>query len=171
MWKSPFRLNFWPKSRSLPQSLSRVRLFATMDYSLLGSSVHWIFQAIVLEWIAISFSRGSSQPRDRTWVSHIVDRRLTVWATREVMEDLLLLFKIVNFWLCWVFVAAFELSIVAESVGHSLVVVRELLMAALPLSWSTGSGACGLLILVACGLSGYSSWVLEHRLSACGTQT
>ena len=37
--------------------LSRVRLFATMDCSLPGSSVHEIFQAIVLEWIAISFSR------------------------------------------------------------------------------------------------------------------
>ena len=35
-----------------------------MDCSLPGSSVHGIFQAIVLEWIAISFSRGSSQPRD-----------------------------------------------------------------------------------------------------------
>ena len=55
-----------------------------MDCSLPGSSVHGIFQAIVLEWIAISFSRGSSQPRDRTRVSHIVDRRFTVWATREV---------------------------------------------------------------------------------------
>ena len=37
-----------------------------MDYSLPGSSVHGIFQARVLEWVAISFSRGSSQPRDRT---------------------------------------------------------------------------------------------------------
>ena len=46
--------------------------------SLPGSSVHGIFQARVLEWIAISFSRGSSQPRDKTRVSHIVDRRLTV---------------------------------------------------------------------------------------------
>ena len=35
-----------------------------MDCSLSGSSVHGIFQARVLEWIAISFSRGSSQPRD-----------------------------------------------------------------------------------------------------------
>ena len=34
-----------------------------------GSSVHRIFQARVLEWVAISFSRGSSRPRDRTWVS------------------------------------------------------------------------------------------------------
>ena len=49
-----------------------------MDYSLPGSSVHGIFQAIVLEWIAISFSKESSQPRDWTQISHIVDRRFTV---------------------------------------------------------------------------------------------
>ena len=49
-----------------------------MDCSLPGSSVHGIFQAIVLEWIALSFSKESSQPRDRTQVSHIVDRRFTV---------------------------------------------------------------------------------------------
>ena len=53
-----------------------------MDCSLLGSSVHGIFQAIVLEWIAISFSRGSSQPRAWTRVSHIVDRCFTIWATK-----------------------------------------------------------------------------------------
>ena len=55
-----------------------------MDCSLPGSSVHGIFQARVLEWIAISFSRGSSQPRARTRVTRMVDRRFTVWATREV---------------------------------------------------------------------------------------
>ena len=54
-----------------------------IDCSLPGSSVHGIFQAIVLEWIAISFSRGSSQPRARARVSRILDRRFTVWATRE----------------------------------------------------------------------------------------
>ena len=54
-----------------------------MDCSLSGSSVHGIFQAIVLEWIAISFSKGSSQPRDRTWVSCIAGRFFTAWATRE----------------------------------------------------------------------------------------
>ena len=47
------------------KSLSRVRLFATpIDCSLSGSSVHGIFQALVLERIAISFYKGSSQPRD-----------------------------------------------------------------------------------------------------------
>ena len=55
-----------------------------MDHSLPCSSIHGIFQARVLEWGAISFSRGSSQPRDWTWVSCIVGRRFTIWATREV---------------------------------------------------------------------------------------
>ena len=45
-----------------------------MDCSLQGSSFHGIFQARVLEWVAISFSRGSSQPRDQTQVSRIIGR-------------------------------------------------------------------------------------------------
>ena len=54
-----------------------------MDCNLPGSSVLGIFQTRVLEWVAISFSRGSSRPSDRTQVSRIAGRRLTVWATRE----------------------------------------------------------------------------------------
>ena len=53
-----------------------------IDCSLPSSSVHGIFQARVLKWVAISFSRGSSQPRDWTWVSCIAGRHCTVWATR-----------------------------------------------------------------------------------------
>ena len=49
-----------------------------MDYSLPGSSVQGILQARILEWVAISFSRGSSQPRDRTWVTHTAGTFLTV---------------------------------------------------------------------------------------------
>ena len=49
-----------------------------MDCSLPGSSVHGIFQARVLEWVVISFSRGSSQPRDQTQVSCTAGRRFTV---------------------------------------------------------------------------------------------
>ena len=56
-----------------------------MDCSLPGSSVHGIFQARVLEWVAISFSRRSSWPRDWTQVSCTVGRCFTVWATREVV--------------------------------------------------------------------------------------
>ena len=63
---------------------SYLTLSDPMDCSLPGSSVHGIFQTIVLEWIAISFSRGSSQIRDWTWVSLIVDGHFTIWATSEV---------------------------------------------------------------------------------------
>ena len=54
-----------------------------MNCSLPGSSVHEIFQARVLEWAAISYSTGFSQPRDQTQVSCIADSHFTVWATRE----------------------------------------------------------------------------------------
>ena len=55
---------------------SRPTLRVPMDCSLPGSSIHGIFQARILEWVAISFSRGSSQPRDQTWVAFIN------WATK-----------------------------------------------------------------------------------------
>ena len=54
-----------------------------MDCSLPGSSIHVIFQASILEWVAISYSRRSSRPRDLTHVSRIVGRCFTVWATRK----------------------------------------------------------------------------------------
>ena len=55
-----------------------------MDCSPPGSSVHGILQARILEWVPLSFSRGSSQPRDWTQVSCIIGRFFTIWATREV---------------------------------------------------------------------------------------
>ena len=45
-----------------------------MDCSLPGSSVHGILQARILEWVAISFSKGSLQPKDWTWVPCIAGR-------------------------------------------------------------------------------------------------
>ena len=57
-----------------------------VDCSLPGSSVQGIFQARILEWVAISFSRRSSWPRDWTQLSCIVGRRFTVWATRDTAE-------------------------------------------------------------------------------------
>ena len=56
-----------------------------MDCNLPGFSVLGIFQTRVLEWVAISFSRESSQPRDRTSVSRIGGRCFTLWATREAL--------------------------------------------------------------------------------------
>ena len=55
-----------------------------MDCSPPGSSIHRILQARILERVAISFSKGSSWPRDWTQVSHIAGRRFNLWATREV---------------------------------------------------------------------------------------
>ena len=57
----------------------------SMDCSLPGSSVHGIFQARVLEWVAIPFSRRSSRPGDWTRVSCIAGRFFTIWATREAL--------------------------------------------------------------------------------------
>ena len=50
------------------------------------SSVRGILQAGILEWVAIPFSRGSSQPRDWTQVSYIADGFFTVWVTREAVS-------------------------------------------------------------------------------------
>ena len=66
------------------QLFSCIWLCDPMDCSLPGSSVYGIFQARILEWVAISFSRKSSQPRDWTLVSRIVGRHFAIWATREV---------------------------------------------------------------------------------------
>ena len=54
-----------------------------MDCSPLGSSDHGILKARILEWVAIPFSRGSSQPRDWTPVSHTGARFVTIWAPQE----------------------------------------------------------------------------------------
>ena len=56
-----------------------------MDYT-----VHEILQARILEWVAFPFSRGSSQPRDWTQVSHIAVGFFTSWATREAQRNPLL---------------------------------------------------------------------------------
>ena len=67
------------------KSLSRVQLFATpwtVAYQALRSlSVHGIFQARALEWVAISFSRESSRPRDQTQVSCIAGEFFTAEAS------------------------------------------------------------------------------------------
>ena len=52
---------------------SCLTLYNSMDSSPPGPSMHGILQARLLEWVAISFSMGSSQPRDQTRVSDITD--------------------------------------------------------------------------------------------------
>ena len=72
-----------------PKKVLAIQLCPTlcdsMGYSTPGSSVHEILQARILEWITIPSSRGSSQCRDRTWISHIAGRFFTLWATREAL--------------------------------------------------------------------------------------
>ena len=72
-------------STSIEVAQSCPTLCDPMDCSLPRSSVDGIFQARVLEWGAISFSRGSFWPRDQTQVLRTVGRRFTVQATREVL--------------------------------------------------------------------------------------
>ena len=69
---------------SLLYSETKVKV-KVMSYPLQphGLYIHGILQARILEWVAFPFSRGSSQPRDRTQVSHIAGRFFTSWATRE----------------------------------------------------------------------------------------
>ena len=59
-----------------------------------GSSVHGILQARILEWVAIPFSRGSSWPRDQTWVPCTAGRFFTIWATWQVLKVFLLSMKV-----------------------------------------------------------------------------
>ena len=63
--------SYWGMCMHAKSLQSCLTLCDPMDYSLPGSSVHGILQARILEWIAISFSRGCSWPRDWTWVSCI----------------------------------------------------------------------------------------------------
>ena len=72
-----------------------------MDCSPPGSCIHGILQARVLEWVVISFSRRSSQPRDRTRVSRTVGRWFTIWATREVLIYLILSCIFVSSYSLW----------------------------------------------------------------------
>ena len=72
--------------RSVAQSC--LTLCHPKDCSPPGSSVHGIFQARILEWVAISSSRGSSQPRDWTCVSCTNRRILYHWAAREIPSSM-----------------------------------------------------------------------------------
>ena len=86
-WAAREAQEYWSGWNEVKWSRSVVSGFCnSMDCSLLRSSVHGIFQARVLEWVAISFSRGSSWPRDWTQVSCTEGRHFTTWAPREVLQ-------------------------------------------------------------------------------------
>ena len=68
--------------------LSCVRLCDPMDCSLPGSSVHGILQVRILEWVAISFSRGSSRPKDGTQASTLQADSLPSEPPRKPLKGL-----------------------------------------------------------------------------------
>ena len=74
-------------SESLLVAQSCLTLCNPMDCGSPSSSVHGILQARILEWVAIPFSRESSQPRDWTQVSSNAGRFFTVWVTREALSE------------------------------------------------------------------------------------
>ena len=96
-------LSFCVHAKSLQ---SRLALCNPKDCSLPGSSVHGIFQARILEWVAISFSRESFQPRDRTHVSYFfrIGRRVLYhsqsgkpdWASKLFHISVQILVKLVK---------------------------------------------------------------------------
>ena len=75
-----------------------LNLLDPMDCSLLGSSVHKIFQGRILESVAISCSLGSSRPRDQSQVSCTAGRFFTIWVTREASVGLITEFRNI-FWI------------------------------------------------------------------------
>ena len=79
--KRKLNKNWWIYER---ESESR----SVVSNSLCPLIVHGILPARILEWEAFPFSRGSSQPRDWTQVSHNAGGFFTSWATREVQEIL-----------------------------------------------------------------------------------
>ena len=80
---SPSLFSMFASLLEVSVAQSCLTLCNPLDYNLQGSSVHGIFQARILEWIAIPFSRGSSRPRDWTSMSCIAGRFFTIWATRK----------------------------------------------------------------------------------------
>ena len=116
---------------------SCLTLCAPMDCSLLCFSVREILQARTLEWVAISFSRGSSQPRDWTQVSCIPGGFSTNWATREA--QFMWLFKHKNN----------NNKISFPGYVISLVQIRK---------WSSRPQISSFFLVAERSLTGYSSW-------------
>ena len=72
------------RGKKMKVAQSCLTLCDPTDYTVSG-----ILLARILEWVAFPFSRGASQPRDRTQVSHIAGRFFTSWATKEALDGIL----------------------------------------------------------------------------------
>ena len=78
-----FASTMWMHAKLLQLCLTLCNL---MDWSLPGFSVHGILQARILEWVAISFSKGSSWPRDWTHISCTGRWILYPWTSWEALS-------------------------------------------------------------------------------------
>ena len=74
-----------PKAKSSSE-ITNPTSFTLSYHDPMGYTVHGILQARILEWVAVPFSRGSSQPRDHTQVSLTAGGFFTSWATREAQR-------------------------------------------------------------------------------------
>ena len=83
-----FSVTWFVKLRKVLVTQLSVTVCNPMDCITSVSSVCGILRARVLEWVAIPFSRGSSQTRDQTWVSHIAAGFLTVSAPGKLRVEL-----------------------------------------------------------------------------------
>ena len=85
LFRDLYCLSMTPRSRFYNEKHYQIWFYKVKWCCLVVPDSLWpqIFQARVLEWVAISFSRGSSWPRDWTQVSRFAGRHFTVWATRE----------------------------------------------------------------------------------------
>ena len=81
--------------------------------SLVGFSVHGILQAIILEWVGISFSRGSSRPKDWTRVSCIAGGLFIIWATGKPTKAQVFLW----IWHFWSTISTLELPMGMTETG------------------------------------------------------
>ena len=123
----------------------------SMDCNPQGSSVHGIFQARILEWVAISYSRGSSWPRDQTcisciscigrWVLYHCTTWETLWQFTDVLKCTINIFIIVlskldnhlcfvPFNFCSYYLLAFRIKTLSTlwNLGYILVFARSLII-------------------------------------------
>ena len=149
-----------------------------MDCSLPDFSVHGIFQARILEWVAVSFFRGSSWPRDWTWVSCIVGKRFTVWATKKVRKQHIYKTNFLYFWVLFqtelkknFFNALIQVKILSQN--YEVLVAQLCQSLCNPVDWgSPGSSVCGtlqarMLEWIAISFSRRSSQPRDRTLVSC----